>query len=379
MPSQIIFGIDHFLLQTKYNDKRIALVTNDAAFTSQGVNTRVALLKNGFTIIKLFSPEHGLTATGADGAFIQSNFDIITGLPVISLYGDTIAPTEKHLEDIDIVLFDIPDIGCRFYTYLWTMTYVMESCAAFNKLFILLDRPNPIGGNISMTEGPMLDEKNCSSFIGRWDIPVRHSCTFGELANYFAATKIKTLQLEVIRITNWQRNKIATSFTPTSPAIQNITTALLYPGMGLLEGINVNEGRGTDKPFNICGAPWINSEALQHVFAQTNPAGIICKPYTYKPAEGLYASQYCNGLQFFITDEESFRPVVTGIKLLQTIISLYPNDVKERVYTTRANPTGHAHLDKLLGVQNAFIKIKKGMVNSAADAWHTIISPFLLY
>ena len=130
----------------------------------------------------------------------------------------------------------------------------MEACAAFNKPFILLDRHNPIGGNILLAEGPM-PEENCSSFIGRWGIPIRHCCTLGELAKYFAATKIKGLQLEIIRVTNWQRNKIATSFTPTSPAIKNITTALLYPGMGLLEGINVNEGRCTDKPFTVCGAP----------------------------------------------------------------------------------------------------------------------------
>ena len=304
---------------------------------------------------------------------------IETGLPVTSLYGDHLAPTEKDLEYIDIVLFDIPDVGCRFYTYLWTMTYVMEACAAYNKLFILLDRPNPIGGNISMAEGPMLDEKYCSSFIGRWNIPIRHCCSPGELANYFAAKKIRSLQLDVIRITNWQRNKMTTSFIPTSPAIQNITTALLYPGIGLLEGINVNEGRGTNKPFTICGAPWINSEALANAFTQKNCAGIICKRYSYMPAEGLYADQNCNGLEFFITDEENFRPVATGIKLLQTIIALYPSNVKERAYTTRANPLGNAHLDKLLGTQHAFIKIKNGEINAAADGWDAIISPFLLY
>ena len=243
--SQIKFGIDHFVQQTKYKDKRLALVTNNAALTSQGIKTRIALQQNDFNIIKLFSHEHGLTATGADGTFIQNSIDSETGLPVTSLYGDHLAPTEKDLEDTDIVLFDIPDVGCRFYTYLWTMTYVMEACAAYNKLFILLDRPNPIGGNISMAEGPMLDEKYCSSFIGRWNIPIRHCCSPGELANYFAAKKIRSLQLDVIRITNWQRNKMTTSFIPTSPAIQNITTALLYPGIGLLEGINVTEGRGT--------------------------------------------------------------------------------------------------------------------------------------
>ncbi|HEY8688936.1 MAG TPA: DUF1343 domain-containing protein [Chitinophagaceae bacterium] len=378
MSSQILSGIDHFLQQTKYKDKRIALVTNDAALTSQEIKTRVALLKTDFTLVKLFSPEHGLNANAADGTFVQNSIDDVAGLPVISLYGDHLAPTEKDVEDVDIILFNIPDVGCRFYTYLWTMAYVMEACAAFNKPFILLDRHNPIGGNILLAEGPM-PEENCSSFIGRWGIPIRHCCTLGELAKYFAATKIKGLQLEIIRVTNWQRNKIATSFTPTSPAIKNITTALLYPGMGLLEGINVNEGRCTDKPFTVCGAPWINSEELAHAFTQKKCEGFFCKPYSYTPVEGLYAVQNCNGLEFFISDENIFRSVATGIKLLQTIFKLYPSHVKEREYATRANPSGLAHLDKLLGIQHAFDKIKNGKINTEVKDWRGIIKPYLLY
>ena len=233
-----ITGIDRFLRQPEVNKgKRIALVTNNAAQTSEGISSRIALLKNGFTLVKLFSPEHGLTASGADGAFQNNHIDNLTNLPVTSLYGDRLAPAEEDLNDIDIVLFDIPDVGCRFYTYLWTMTHVMETCASFNKQFIVADRPNPIGGNMLQAEGPMLDEENCSSFIGRWSIPVRHSCTLGELANYFAGTKIKSLRLEVIRVGNWQRNQMADDsglkFIPTSPAIQSLNTALLYPGHGI--------------------------------------------------------------------------------------------------------------------------------------------------
>ncbi len=386
MQQQLKSGIDHFLQHPGVNKgNRLALVTNNAAYTSEGVSSRIALLKNGFTLVKLFSPEHGLTASGPDGAFQKNNIDKLTNLPVISLYGDRLAPAEEDLNDIDIVLFDIPDVGCRFYTYLWTMTHVMESCAAFNKQFIVADRPNPIGGNMLQAEGPMLDEKNCSSFIGRWSIPVRHSCTMGELANYFAATKIKSLQLEVIPIRNWQRNQMADEsglkFIPTSPAIQNLNTAILYPGMGLLEGINVNEGRGTNKAFSICGAPWINGFELQQAFMKRNCRGITCQPYSYTPAEGLYASQYCNGLEFLVTDRSSFRPVVTGIALIQTVAALYPEHTEERLYTTHANPSGIAHLDKLLGIKHAFIKIKNGerIFTEIADEWSLLIQPFLLY
>ena len=274
MPQQtpVLFGIDLLLTQAaNYTAKRMALVCNNASLTNTGITTRAALLQKGFTLVKLFSPEHGLTATGEDGSFQNDSIDTATGLPVISLYGNHLAPLQKDLEDIDVVVFDIPDIGCRFYTYLWTMTHVMESCAANNKELIITDRPNPITGNPLLAEGPMLDEKNCSSFIGRYAIPVRHSCTLGELALYFAAFKIKNLRLTVIPVQNWQRNQSSGFiFTPTSPAIQNQHTALLYPGMGLLEGINVNEGRGTNQPFNCCGAPWINENDLQIVKIITN-------------------------------------------------------------------------------------------------------------
>lgn len=381
---QLTPGIDYFLQKSAaYKGKTVALVTNNAAITSKGISTRVALLKNGFDLVKLFSPEHGLNATGADGAFQNNRVDELTRLPVISLYGDHFAPSEKDLDDTDIVLFDIPDAGCRFYTYLWTMTHVMESCARFNKPFIITDRPNPISGNISLAEGPMLDEEHCSSFIGRWSMPIRHSCTLGELAGYFAATRIKALDLKLIPVTNWQRSQIAEEqgFIPTSPAIQNFETALLYPGMGLLEGINVNEGRGTSKPFRVCGAPWINNLALKESLMQKKCAGISFKTCTYKPAEGLYTNQDCQGLEFFITDVNSFRPVETGLTLLQTIIELFPEHVEERLYRTQANLSGLGHLDKLLGIQDAFRKIKNRQIinTETGDLWESLIGPFLLY
>lgn len=276
---QIPFGIDNFLLRQKeFNYLRFALVTNNAATTSSGELSRVTLLKDGLAIKKIFSPEHGLTAKGEDGAFQNHTIDLLTQLPVVSLYGDHLMPTEEDLKDIDAVLFDIPDVGCRFYTYLWTMTYVMESCALHNKRFILLDRPNPLGGSIEKAEGPMLDETTCSSFTGRWNIPVRHSCTLGELATYFAATRMNNLDLEIIKVADWNRHQTALdaswNFIPTSPAIKDIETALLYPGLGLMEGINVNEGRGTDSPFKIIGAPWINAEELNSTFADLNLQGM---------------------------------------------------------------------------------------------------------
>ncbi len=386
MTQPVLPGINSFLSEAVlYKNKRLALVTNDAAKTTDGILSRVALLKNDFNLVKIFSPEHGITVAGADGAFQNNNTDRFTGLPVISLYGNHIFPTGQDLSDIDIVLFDIPDVGCRFYTYLWTMTYVMESCALYGKQLIILDRPNPIGGNMAMAEGPMLDEINCSSFIGRWSIPVRHSCSLGELALFFSSTKINNPDLKIVRVKNWQRNQMAGTagfdFIPTSPAIQNISTALLYPGTGLLEGINVNEGRGTDKPFSIFGAPWINADKLMKAFQSKNLPGISVKTCTYTPTDSLYKEEKCSGLELFITEPLKLRPVKTGIEILRTLIHLFPAEIKQRLYSTRANPSGLGHLDKLLGVENVFEKIKNNtpLLTEVAAEWTGNINSFLLY
>ena len=265
------------------------------------------------------------------------------------------------------------------------MTHVMEACAASQKPFVVLDRPNPIGAELSKAEGSFLDEQTCSSFIGRWNIPVKHSCTLGELALYFAATKISGLTIDVIKVQQYNRIQTAAVdffFTPTSPAIQQIETALLYPGTGLLEGINVNEGRGTEKPFQICGAPWMKSEQLKQSMEQQQHAGIVFSTCTFKPAAGMYAGETCNGLQLHIIDVKKNSAVKTGIALVQTIIQLHPEFVEERSYTTNANPTGIAHLDKLLGVQHAFIKLQQGYyieTNIAAAEWEQKMKPYLLY
>jgi len=384
---RILFGIDIFLLQQKeFKHVRFALVTNNAATTSSGKSSRVALLKAGFAIKKLFSPEHGLTAKGEDGAFQNHTIDLLTQLPVVSLYGDHLMPAEEDLKDIDAVLFDIPDVGCRFYTYLWTMTYVMESCALHNKRFILLDRPNPLGGSIEKAEGPMLDETTCSSFIGRWNIPVRHSCTLGELATYFAATRINNLDLEIIKVAGSNRNQTALDaswdFVPTSPAIKDIETALLYPGIGLMEGININEGRGTDSPFKIIGSPWIDAEELNSAFTDLNLTGIKSNVIRYSPSSGLYSNEKCNGLHFSVTDANTNFPVRTGFQLLHLIALIYPEQCSERLYPTVANPSGSGHLDKLTGVYNCFEKIKKGELlssNIQQAYWKEIIQSHLLY
>lgn len=365
--------------------RRWGLVTNEVALTASGERSRVHLLKAGFRLIRLFSPEHGLYAIGADGEKQLDGRDEVTGLPITSLYGEKMAPEAQDLSDLDGLLFDIPDVGCRFYTYLWTLTYIMEACAREQKKLVVLDRPNPIGGDLEMAEGPMLDEGNCSSFIGRWSIPVRHSCTMGELAGYFRSTRLPELDLKVIPIQNWNRlNNAAEAgwpFVPTSPAIRDLETAILYPGTGLLEGVYINEGRGTERPFTQCGAPWIDGSLLTGAFNQLGLSGLQASAITYIPNSGIYAGETCRGLQFQVTDAGIFYPVKMGIELIRLLWHLYPEHLIERNYYTAANPAGTKHLDKLLGVPDAFNQLKAGeeFRLEIGNSWKQKMADYFLY
>jgi uncharacterized protein YbbC (DUF1343 family) len=222
MAATVQFGVDALLQQSaRHKGLRIGMITNDAATTSGGLLSRVALLQAGFGITQLFAPEHGIATTGEDGAPQPNATDAATGLPVTSLYGEKLAPAAADLQELDLLLFDIPDIGCRFYTYLWTMTHLMQACATHHKPLLIADRPNPTGAQLHLAEGPWLNEASCSSFIGRWNIPLRHCCTLGELARYFTATRVPGLELTVIKAPGYQRHQLAGQafdFVPTCHA-----------------------------------------------------------------------------------------------------------------------------------------------------------------
>jgi uncharacterized protein YbbC (DUF1343 family) len=349
-------GIDLLLTQhPSWKKERIALVTNHAATTHDLTSSREALLRHGFNIVKLFSPEHGLDVRGADGHEMKDGEDLLTGLPVTSLYSSKLAPLEEDLSGIDIVLFDIPDVGSRFYTYLWTMTHVMEACAAYKKKLVILDRPNPVSGNMELAEGPALDETQ-SSFIGRWPIPVRHSCTFGELAGYFNAGRNIHAAIKVIKCEGWDRNDFQPDwkmrFIPTSPAIQSFQAMLLYPGLCLLEATNISEGRGTDHSFTAAGAPWINGRAIAGILNEMGLDDVIVTPLSFTPADpnSKYASQLCGGVQMEVRQPAFFQSVSYGLILIRLVKQIYPQQFAWKPYPTLVNPNGAQHLDKLLGV-----------------------------
>jgi uncharacterized protein YbbC (DUF1343 family) len=384
------FGID-IVLQNEPNwkQKRIAFLTNDAAKTNKGIISRLALQQAGFQLTKIFSPEHGINAMGADGAFIENGIDMITGSPITSLYGGQYMPSASDLATIDIMLFDIPDAGTRFYTYLWSMTYWIEAAAINHKQVIILDRPNPLGGQMMMSEGPMLDN-SISSFIGRFNIPIKHQCTLGELANYFNQTLQWKANLTIVQCENWNRAKQFydwnLKWSAPSPALQNMEAALLYPGLCFFEATNVSVGRGTKYSFEWIGATWLNIPAIQMVWQSILKDAFIIETVSL-PIENEGISVNTNGIRIKVIEPNYYEAVLNGLLLLKMIKDIHPTQFKWMPYPTNANPTGKNHLSLLLGIPNAEEIfelplqqwLQKITLHVKVDSWRKRIAPYLLY
>ena len=388
MPIQ--FGIDIILQkEPNWKKKTIAILTNDAAKTNKGLISRFALKEAGFNLIKIFSPEHGINAVGKDGAYINNSVDELTGLPIISLYGEKFMPTMDDLAEVEIMLFDIPDAGTRFYTYLWSMTYWIEAAAAYNIPVIILDRPNPLGGSISMSEGPMLDE-SVKSFIGRFNIPIKHQCTLGELANYFNATQNWNANITVIPCEPLNRDKLFydwnIKWVNPSPALQNIEANLLYPGLCFFEATNVSVGRGTEYSFEWLGANWMNLPAIimvcQNILREDIKVETLSLPII---TNGV--TEKLKGIRIKVIEPKHYDAVLNGLLLLKIIKDIHPQDFKWMPYPTTANPSGKNHLSLLLGVANAEALfelplqqwLQQMSILLRADNWRKDIEPFLLY
>jgi uncharacterized protein YbbC (DUF1343 family) len=390
----ISYGIDRLLKKNIFflKNKRWGLVTNDAATTTGLVPVRKALLDAGVNIAVLFSPEHGLGANGVDGAAMPNQKDRLTGLNVISLYGDSLKPPPSVLAGLDGILFDLPEVGLRFYTYIWTLSHIMEACEISKIPLIILDRPNPLSGQLALAEGPMLMEEQLSSFIGRWRMPIRYSLTIGELALFFKQKRqLKGLELTIIPVEGWQRHlffsQLGLPFVPPSPAISSIETLLTYPALCFLESVNVSEGRGTAFPFRVCGAPWVDSLVLSDAFNQVGFLGVQSRPFSFTPTEGGYKNQRCNGIMLHVTDVQTFRPVSVGFGLIALHKTLFLTDFAWSTYPTHVNKTGKNHFDLLVGdpsvrallESNPSFFLKKDNTFTEISDWATEVRPFLLY
>lgn len=307
-------------------NKHIGLITNHTGVDVQG-RSIVDLLSHaaGVHLVALFSPEHGLLGR-ADEKVVSSK-DPSTGLPIYSLYGETRRPTDEMLEGIDTLVFDIQDAGVRFYTYTVTMAYCMEEAAKRKIAFYVLDRPNPLGGNI--LEGPMLDPDK-TSFVAYYPIPLRYGLTIGELAQFFNAENHIDCDLHVVSMKNWHRNYFFEStglrFVPPSPNLRTAKGAVLYPGIEILQNAGVSVGRGTQTPFEQFGAPWINGEAVASALNDRHLPGVHFVNQPFIPAAGLYAGQRCGGVGMRITDRQAVRAMRIGMEVATTLKKLYPDN-----------------------------------------------------
>lgn len=353
--SRVLFGIDQVLAAPGLLHGRLGLVTNDAARTATDptLSTRLALPRAGCELVRLFSPEHGLDANAADGAAVGDSFDTLTGLPVVSLYGERLRPPRQTLADLDAILFDIPDIGARFYTYIWTLWHLLEACAEAGLPLVVLDRPNPLGGDLAVAEGPMLDVARFGSFVGRAAMPIRHSLTVGELARLWNAERKLKADLEVVPCCGWSRAMhwpdTGLPFVPTSPAIASYEAALLYPGLCLFEATNLSVGRGTPLPFQVLGAPWLKAAVTARAFNALALPGVQAATTNFTPSQPPHANEDCAAVKLSVIDAQQFRPVRSGLHLLATVIRCHREQFFWADYPTAANPTGQAHFERLVG------------------------------
>lgn len=305
---------------------RVGLLTNQTGIDSHGRRS-IDLLRAapGVKLVALFSPEHGLY--GNLDSRVASGKDPRTGLPVYSLYGEVRRPTDKMLAGLDAVVFDVQDAGARFYTYITTLGYVLEAAAKKGIAVYVLDRPNPLSGEI--VSGPILDP-DLKSFVGYFPLPVRHGMTIGELAEMFNRAQNLGAKLHVIKMRGWERSdwfdETGLLWVNPSPNLRSLTEAVLYPGVAMVEGANVSVGRGTDRPFELLGAPWINSRKFSEYLNQRRIPGVRFLPTDFKPASSSYKGEVCHGIQIMLLDRQALRSPELGVELASALFRLYPEN-----------------------------------------------------
>lgn len=306
--------------------KRVGLITNHTGRDRDGVST-IDLLFNApdVKLVALFSPEHGIR--GALDEKVADSVDEKTKLPIYSLYGETRQPTAEQLKEIDTLVFDIQDIGARFYTYISTMGMAMEAAAKSQKSFVVLDRVNPING--AGVEGPVADTDKLS-FVAYHPIPIRHGMTVGELAQLFNRERAINADLQVVRVEDWKRDRwfdeTGLTWINPSPNMRSLTQATLYPGVCLLEPTNVSVGRGTDTPFEVIGAPWIDGRKLAEALNNANLPGVRFVPVRFTPKSSVHKDAECGGVNLIITDRRTFESVITGLEIAVQLKKLFPKE-----------------------------------------------------
>lgn len=357
-PRPVIPGIEVLLSEQLHliRGKRIGLITNHSG-VDRKLRHDIDLLASapGVKLTALFSPEHGIRGAAQAGEKVRSSVDAKTGVPIYSLYGETRRPSAEMLRDVDVLVYDIQDIGSRFYTYISTLGECMHAAAERKIPLIVLDRPNPLGGeNI---EGPLLDP-TFRSFVGAYSIPIRYGLTPGELAGWIKTNLKLDLELSVVKMRHWTRaqwyEETKLVWVPPSPNVPTMASALVYPGMCLIEGTNLSEGRGTTTPFEIVGAPWIDGIKLSARLNALALPGALFRPIAFTPTLSKFSGEACQGVQLHVSDRRSFRSLSTALAIIEDIRRNYPEQFQFK----------SAHFDRLAGTDT----VRKALERNEAAA-----------
>jgi uncharacterized protein YbbC (DUF1343 family) len=389
MSSRVRPGLDILLRQTdRLARQRVGLVANPSAVTSGLVPAAVALTATRrVKLAALFGPEHGFSADAQDLVEVGHGRDRLTDLPVFSLYGETRVPTAKMLANIDTLVFDIQDVGSRYYTFVYTMLHCLEACAQRGKRLVVLDRPNPLGG--SRMDGNVLDAR-FTSFVGLHPLPVRHGLTVGELALLFRSERALDVDLTVVPMGGWSRRMAfegtGLPWVMPSPNMPTVDTAFVYPGGCLVEGTNLSEGRGTTRPFELVGAPWIDGVALARDLDQERLPGVHFRPVVFTPTFQKHAGAACRGVQVHVTQRRSFPAFLTYLLLIH-----HARRQRPRAFAWRKPPYEYEReklpIDILCGTDEVRLTMDRGgsprdlepKWRRELEAFRRRRAPFLLY
>ena len=355
--------------------QRVGVVTNHSAVTSDLAHISDVLIAAGVDVRALYGPEHGVRGDVADGKEVPSGRDPHTGIPVYSLYGPTKKPTPEMLADIDVLLFDIQDVGARFYTYLYTMSYSLQACAQYRKKFVVLDRPNPVNG--LAVEGNILDT-HFASFVGLHPIAIRHGFTIGEAAQYFNSELGFGAEMEVVPCQGWKRSMYyddtGMPWIMPSPNLPTIEAAILYTGLCFIEGTNVSEARGTSKPFEMVGAPFVDGYKLADRMNSLELPGVRFRPTSFFPNSSKHKDTQCFGVQAHLIDRNKVQTVPLGLHLIKALHDLFPDDFQFRA----SGPSGRSFFDLLLGTGKVRAAIQAGTpVAEIMASWRDEMAEFM--
>jgi uncharacterized protein YbbC (DUF1343 family) len=351
-------------------DAKSGLIVHPASVTPDFVHAADALRTTGFNIAAMFGPQHGSRGEKQDNMIESESFvDSRLGIPVYSLYGDVRQPTREMLDGLEAILFDLMDVGVRVYTFVWTMTLAMEACRNAGVKFVVLDRPNPING--VDREGPVL-QPGFESFVGLHLLPLRHGLTTGEIARLCNDHFGIGCDLDVVPCEGWLRqnwhDQTGLPFVMPSPNLPTLDSCTVYPGMVLLEGTNLSEGRGTTRPFELFGAPFLEAHELTKQLNDCAIPGVAFRSCNFEPTHQKYAGQLCGGSQIHVLDRSAFRPIETAVTILHTVRQLAPSD-----FTWRPPPYEYEHEKMPIDILWGSDWLRTGIDSDATP--HQILDP----